>query len=150
MHQIPDKDRNSIPHSGILIRWVNSRIQKDALEIYQDWLYKSLVLHRFPETQMTPSTLIQIGDYYEDCAYHPCLCIHAEGDEIMGISLVDGSFPRICSLRHCGIVPLNYKQAIYSKFKLLKEERQTDEPAESKSDLQSHFVEKFIEIYKPI
>jgi hypothetical protein len=38
---------------------------------------------------------IKPGDYYEDCGYHPCICVsvNAEDDEILGISLVDGSYP---------------------------------------------------------
>jgi hypothetical protein len=38
---------------------------------------------------------IKIGDIYEDCGFHPCLCvkIDEEDDEVQGISLVDGSYP---------------------------------------------------------
>lgn len=54
------------------------------------------------------------GDYYEDCAFHPCLCVavNREDDEILGISLVDGSYPRACSIRHCGPQLLTLKEAI--------------------------------------
>jgi hypothetical protein len=47
------------------------------------------------------------GDIYEDCAYHPVLCTWREGDEVAGISLIDGSHPRSCSLAHCGVVKLD-------------------------------------------
>ncbi len=51
------------------------------------------------------------GDIYEDCAFHPVLCVRVDGDEISGISLVDGSFPRSCSLSHCGVRKLTVQQA---------------------------------------
>jgi hypothetical protein len=61
---------------------------------------------------------IKLGDYYEDCAYHPCICMHinAEADEILGISLVDGSYPRACSITHCGVQKLTLEEAL--KWKL--------------------------------
>lgn len=61
---------------------------------------------------------IEKGSFYEDCAYHPCLCIsvNEENDEILGISLIDGSFPRSCSLMHCGIRELTFGEAVHSKF----------------------------------
>lgn len=53
------------------------------------------------------------GDIYEDCAEHPCLCIGVseEDDEIWGISLIDGSYPRACSLAHCGVEKLTPQEA---------------------------------------
>jgi cbb3-type cytochrome oxidase subunit 3 len=44
--------------------------------------------------------------YYEDCSYHPCLItlIDYNNDDIKGKSLVDGTEPRSCSLRSCGVV----------------------------------------------
>jgi len=53
-----------------------------------------------------------IGDFYEDCAYHPCLVTCIDGDVISGISLIDGSSPRSCSISHCGVVKLTLKQAL--------------------------------------
>jgi len=52
------------------------------------------------------------GGFYEDCAYHPCLAmgVDAEQDDIWGISLVDGSWPRSCSLNNCGVIPLTVEQ----------------------------------------
>lgn len=49
---------------------------------------------------------IKPGDIYEDCGYHPVLCTWRDGDEVAGISLIDGSRPRSCSLSHCGVVRL--------------------------------------------
>lgn len=63
---------------------------------------------------------IRVGDFYEDCAFHPCLCtsVGADGDEdgVEGISLVDGSSPRCCSVRHCGLRLLTVEEAIHWKF----------------------------------
>ena len=60
---------------------------------------------------------IKIGDLYEDCFYHPCYCvkIDVDGDEVSGISLIDGSFPRCCSVEHCGIRLLSLEEAIIWK-----------------------------------
>jgi hypothetical protein len=57
---------------------------------------------------------LAVGDLYEDCAYHPVLCTYVsyEDDEIAGISLVDGSAPRGCSLRHCGVRKLDMEEAL--------------------------------------
>lgn len=56
---------------------------------------------------------IAIGDIYEDCAYHPTLCVSVDyaQDDISGISLIDGSYPRSCSLRHCGVRKLTVDEA---------------------------------------
>lgn len=53
------------------------------------------------------------GGLYEDCAYHPCLTMGVDGeqDDIWGISLIDGTWPRSCSLRCCGVVSLSLAQA---------------------------------------
>jgi hypothetical protein len=60
---------------------------------------------------------IGVGDIYEDCAYHPVLCTLAdyEGDELAGISLIDGSSPRSCSPTHCGPVRLTVDEAVAIK-----------------------------------
>jgi len=62
---------------------------------------------------------IGVGEVFEDCAYHPCLCvkIDAENDEIVGVSLIDGSFPRCCSIKHCGIRKLSIAEALEWKVK---------------------------------
>ena len=58
------------------------------------------------------------GQFYEDCFYHPCLCLSfdREEDEIVGISLIDGSYPRSCSVRDCGVNFLSYEEAVHWKF----------------------------------
>ena len=59
------------------------------------------------------------GDIYEDCHYHPCLCtaVSYREDCIHGISLIDGSAPRSCSLRYCGVIKLTPAQALLWKQK---------------------------------
>ena len=58
---------------------------------------------------------IQPGDFYEDCRYHPVLCVSAdyspEVDDLQGISLVDGGLGS-CSPRHCGPWKLTAAEAI--------------------------------------
>lgn len=57
---------------------------------------------------------LAVGDIYEDSGYHPVLCtaIDYENDDISGISLIDGSYPRSCSLRHPGIRKLSVEEAL--------------------------------------
>lgn len=54
---------------------------------------------------------IKVGDFYEDCAYHPVICTDIDGDDIEGTSLVDGISGKSCSVSHCGIRILSYKEA---------------------------------------
>jgi hypothetical protein len=56
------------------------------------------------------------GDFYEDCAYHPCLCVATGEDTVEGVSLVDGSFPRQCGVPHCGVRKLTYNEAVRWRF----------------------------------
>ncbi len=58
---------------------------------------------------------ITVGQIYEDCIYHPCRCTHSEGGDIEGISLIDGSAPRSCSLFHCGPIALTVPEAVSIK-----------------------------------
>ena len=61
---------------------------------------------------------IKPGDLFEDCAFHPCLCIavgRGDDDEVEGISLVDGSSPRCCSADHCGLRLLTLEEAVHWK-----------------------------------
>ena len=53
------------------------------------------------------------GDIYESCSHHPVLCLGVDykEDEIWGVSLIDGSYPRSCSLVLCGIRKLSLRQA---------------------------------------
>jgi hypothetical protein len=53
------------------------------------------------------------GDLYEDCAFHPVVCVEVDYDldEISGVSMIDGSHPRSCSLRFCGVRKLTIEEA---------------------------------------
>lgn len=53
----------------------------------------------------------RVGDIYEDCAYHPVLCTEAADGDLWGVSLIDGSYPRGCSVFHCGPKRLTVEQA---------------------------------------
>jgi len=67
-------------------------------------------------TDVTQIGDVQPGDFYEDCAYHPCLCIRVLDEEVAGISLVDGSSPRSCDIHHCGVRKLTFDEAMQWKF----------------------------------
>jgi hypothetical protein len=55
---------------------------------------------------------LQPGHFYEDCAYHPCLCISSGMEMVDGISPVDGSFPRNCGVPQCSVRKLTAEEAI--------------------------------------
>ena len=80
---------------------------------------------------------IAVGGIYEDCSYHPCLCTVVDGDNIEGISLIDGSSPRSCSLVHCGPTALTLAEAVVIKkqFQRYVELRSTFEVHEATSQL---------------
>jgi hypothetical protein len=47
------------------------------------------------------------GDIYEDCSFHPVLCTYVDEDEIGGVSLIDATEPRACSLSGCAVIKLS-------------------------------------------
>ena len=49
----------------------------------------------------------------QDCGYHPVLCTPAsiEDDELVGISLIDGTL-RSCSMFYCSAEVLNLRQVL--------------------------------------
>jgi hypothetical protein len=49
---------------------------------------------------------IRPGDIYEDCSFHPVLCTFNDGDQIQGISLIDATMPRACSIGYCAVIKL--------------------------------------------
>jgi len=70
--------------------------------------------------QIKSETEIRVGDFYEDCAFHPCLCISVRAQDdvpaaVEGISLVDGGV-RNCNARHCGLRLLTVGEAIHWKL----------------------------------
>jgi hypothetical protein len=74
------------------------------------------------------------GDIYESCSHHPVLCLGVDykNDEIWGISLVDGTYPRSCSLLHCGVRKLTPKQAWQIKLHGPVEAQDRDRISEQK------------------
>jgi hypothetical protein len=68
--------------------------------------------------QITKTDELRPGDFYEDCAGHPCLCtnVDPEIDEVNGISLIDGSYPRGCGVVGCGVRKLTLKEALLWRF----------------------------------
>lgn len=64
--------------------------------------------------QVKAKSKLQIKDFYEDCGYHPCICISIENDNVTGISLIDGGV-RSCGLHSCGIRILTFEQALQWK-----------------------------------
>ena len=61
---------------------------------------------------------VKPGQYYEDVSYHPCICLDCdkEYDVIIGISIIDGTYPRSCSLTHQDVRILSYEEAMHWKF----------------------------------
>jgi hypothetical protein len=69
---------------------------------------------------------IKPGNIYEDCAFHPVLCTFNDGDEIRGISLIDATEPRACSIGFCGVIKLSVEDVIEARrdwpaYRLLRE-----------------------------
>jgi hypothetical protein len=60
---------------------------------------------RVSESTRPPDLVL--GDFYEDCRYHPIVCIEvaSDGDELRDISLITGDVGS-CSLNHYGVVRL--------------------------------------------
>lgn len=58
---------------------------------------------------------IQPGEIYEDCAFHPVLCTHNDGETVNGISLIDGTSPRSCDLVYCDVIKLSIAEVIEIK-----------------------------------
>ena len=67
-------------------------------------------------TPIHKSSDLAPGDFYEDCAYHPCLCVRIDDDEVNGISLVNGQSPRACGIGFCGIRKLTFSEAMRWKY----------------------------------
>jgi hypothetical protein len=74
-------------------------------------LHPTIVEYCVPVERSDPAEIVP-GDIYEDCQYHPVLCTIRDGDEVAGISLIDASQPRSCSISHCGVVRLEIAQVV--------------------------------------
>lgn len=71
-------------------------------------------------TKVASPKHLKPGDYYEDCCFHPCLCTDVDtstgGMAISGISLVNGSSPRGCSVPGCAVRRLTFEEAMEWRF----------------------------------
>jgi hypothetical protein len=54
---------------------------------------------------------IHPGDLYEDCSFHPCICMGSTAVEVWGVSLIDGSYPRSCDIGLCGVRKITPEEA---------------------------------------
>lgn len=86
---------------------------------------------RFYKRRLRKRMRIRPGDIYEDCSYHPCVCLGAASRgwgggwrrwlglrmdiDLTGISLWDLSI-RGCSARHCAPVPLKPVELLKSLY----------------------------------
>jgi hypothetical protein len=59
--------------------------------------------------------VVRMGDFYEDCRYHPMLCVWRDDDMLTGVSLVDGKIG-CCSASHCGVQKLDKYDAVYLRL----------------------------------
>ena len=76
---------------------------------------RPMIISFLPDHSESAVDGIRPGELYEDCSYHPVLCTHRDGDEVSGISLLDGSQPRVCSIDRCGVRRLTVADAVESK-----------------------------------
>ena len=53
----------------------------------------------------------KVGEYFEGCNFHPILVTENSGDNVVGISLINGSHTS-CSVRHCGCRKISVNEAI--------------------------------------
>ena len=58
---------------------------------------------------------IKPGEIYEDCSFQPVLCTFNDGDQIQGISLIDATTPRACSIGHCAVIKLSIADVIAAR-----------------------------------
>lgn len=70
---------------------------------------------------------IKVGDYYQDCGLHPVLCTENNGYDVEGISLIDGSYPRCCSLYYCDPRKITFDEALTMKMNWEETHKQIEE-----------------------
>jgi hypothetical protein len=59
--------------------------------------------------------VVRMGDFYEDCRYHPMFCVWRDDDMLTGVSLVNGQIG-CCSATHCGVRKLDRHDALYLRM----------------------------------
>jgi len=96
-------------------------------------------------------TTWQPGDIYEDCAFHPVLCylvirrrregspwwrlLLADDWDLCGISLLDGSRPRTCSVKHCAPQRITLDQALSMRGTWEQGHRRPEDHASAEAEL---------------
>jgi hypothetical protein len=81
---------------------------------HRKWVRASRIIWDDEAVGQSSATIV-VGETYEDCFFNPCLCTYAQGDDLEGISLIDGSVPRGCSQSLCGVSPLTLAEALKIK-----------------------------------
>jgi len=100
-------DRYKCPECGTKILFTNSSPIHDLnLDKQEEYLNMDKKKNNDDKSE------IKVGDYIENCKYHPVLVTEVDGDQIGGISLIDGSWPNLCSIINCKITKLSVKDAI--------------------------------------
>lgn len=63
--------------------------------------------------QFVRFNIFKVGDYYENCNYHPCRVTHVDHarDDLSGRSLWDGQIHN-CSIRHCVPAKITEEQVL--------------------------------------
>lgn len=78
----------------------------------------------------------KVGDIYLDCGWHPVVATEVTWTgngwlgpwdwDLAGVSLLDGSSPRSCSVRHCAPVKIDYSAAEHIVALMLDVDNQLD------------------------
>lgn len=85
----------------------NSIIFYTLIELY----FYSTYLILFATGYYSLRQFILPGHIYRDCAGHPVLCTEVSLDGVCGVSLIDGSRPRSCSIKHCEVERISLSKA---------------------------------------
>lgn len=56
------------------------------------------------------------GVFYEDCRYHPMVCVSVDGDDLVGVDLLTGAVGA-CSIEHCGPTRFTPDEAIERRMR---------------------------------
>jgi hypothetical protein len=77
------------------------------------------VEQRWVMSRLNPKA-IRPGHLYENCNYHPMVCLRNDHGDLTGISLVNGQVGG-CSVFHCGPFKMTVEQAEAAREKIIKE-----------------------------
>jgi hypothetical protein len=82
---------------------------------YQQEHPTATALDLLPKPLRSEVAPIHPGKLYMDREFHPCLCTDTSKFHVWGISLVDGSMPRVCDLRDGSVRALSAAEAYLVK-----------------------------------